>query len=179
MTEISLIVTLNIQLNSTMKLLTNANWFETRYVCKTQIPHLGNTCPKCPWPRPTDLSSDKDHLHVDVSQCIWIKFKFYWVKCPPATGRSVCHDTNITTDRTTCSKQTRESTEGYSRWKVEKRHGKFGKTSLNWSISKFQKGGRNQVSRRVSVSWWRAIPVGNVPWKLLVIRWMSIPVTRS
>ena len=27
-------------------------------------------------------------------------------------------------------KQNRESTEGYSRWKVEKRHGKFGK---NWS----------------------------------------------
>ena len=38
-------------------------------------------------------------------------------------------------------KQNRESIEGYSRWKVEKRHGKLGKTGLNnWSISKSPKG---------------------------------------
>ena len=37
--------------------------------------------------------------------------------------------------------QNREDTERYSRWKVEKRHGKFRKTGLNnWSISKSQKG---------------------------------------
>ena len=35
----------------------------------------------------------------------------------------------------------RESTEGYSRWKVEKRQGRIRKTGLNdWSISKSQKG---------------------------------------
>ena len=50
------------------------------------------------------------------------------------------------------TKQNRESTEGYSRWKVEKRHAKHGKTGLNkWRISKSQKAERNQVSRRVSV----------------------------
>ena len=49
--------------------------------------------------------------------------------------------------------QNRGNAEGYSRQKVEKRHGKFWEISLNnWSISKFQKGGRNQVSERVSVT---------------------------
>ena len=40
-------------------------------------------------------------------------------------------------------KQNRESTEGYSRRKVEKRRGKIGKSGFNnWSISMSQKGGR-------------------------------------
>ena len=45
-----------------------------------------------------------------------------------------------------------ESTEGYSRWKIEKRHSKFGKTGLNqleqldyWSITSPKKG-QNQLS---------------------------------
>ena len=43
-------------------------------------------------------------------------------------------------------KQNRESTEVYSRWKVVKRHSKFGETGLNkWSTSKSQKRGRNQA----------------------------------
>ena len=43
--------------------------------------------------------------------------------------------------------QNQESTEGYSRWKVEKSYGKFGKTGLNnWSQASPQLGGRNQVS---------------------------------
>ena len=64
------------------------------------------------------------------------------------------------------SKQNRESTEGYSRLKVEKRHGKFWKTGLNnWSINKSPKGRRNQVSGRVSVT-----SVANDQWKPLVIR---------
>ena len=41
-------------------------------------------------------------------------------------------------------KQNRESTEGYSRWKVELRHGKFEQSGLNnWSTSKSQNGRRN------------------------------------
>ena len=40
----------------------------------------------------------------------------------------------------------------------------------NWSISKSQNGGRNQVSGRVSVPCWHATPVANAPWKPLVIR---------
>ena len=40
------------------------------------------------------------------------------------------------------TKENRECTEGYSRWKVEKRYGKFSQTGLNnWSISKSPKGG--------------------------------------
>ena len=63
-------------------------------------------------------------------------------------------------------KLNRESTEGYSRRKVEKRHGKFGKTSLNnWSISKSKRGGRNQVSGRVSVPCRHATPVADALWK--------------
>ena len=43
--------------------------------------------------------------------------------------------------------QNRESTKGYSRWKVEQRHGKFEASGLNkWSTSKSHNGGRNQVS---------------------------------
>ena len=78
------------------------------------------------------------------------------------------------------TKQNLESTEGYSRWKVEKRYGKFGK---NWSQQlehkKSPKGGRNQVSGSVSVPCWLATPVANAPWKPLVIRWSSNPVSRS
>ena len=40
----------------------------------------------------------------------------------------------------------------------------------NWSISKSQNGGRNQVSGRVSVPGWLATPVANAPWKPLIIR---------
>ena len=39
----------------------------------------------------------------------------------------------------------------------------------NWSISKSQNGGRDQVSRRVSVPCWHATPVANAPWKPLII----------
>ena len=42
-----------------------------------------------------------------------------------------------------------------------------------------KKGGRNHVSGRISVPCWRATPVANDPWKLLVIRWRSSPVSRS
>ena len=39
-------------------------------------------------------------------------------------------------------KQNREITKGYSRWKVEYRHGKFEEYGLNnWSKSKSQNGG--------------------------------------
>ena len=66
------------------------------------------------------------------------------------------------------SKHNRESTKGYSRWKVEWRHGKFEEFGLNdWSISKSQNGGRNQVSGRVSAPCWLATPVANAPWKPL------------
>ena len=62
-------------------------------------------------------------------------------------------------------KQNRESTEGYSSWKVGKRQCKFRKTGINnWSISKSQKG-RNQASRRVRAPYWHATPVTNDPWK--------------
>ena len=70
-------------------------------------------------------------------------------------------------------KQNRESTKGYSRWKVESRHGKSEELGLNnWSISKI----RNQVSGRVSVPCWLATPVANAPWKPLIIRWRSCSV---
>ena len=50
---------------------------------------------------------------------------------------------------------------GYSRRKVEKRQGKFGKIGLNnWSISKSKKGDETQVSGRkvkVEVIWKFAI----------------------
>ena len=50
------------------------------------------------------------------------------------------------------------------------RHGKFEEFGLNnWSISKSQNGGRNQVSGRVSVPCWHATPVANAPWKPLII----------
>ena len=39
----------------------------------------------------------------------------------------------------------------------------------NWSISKSQNGGWNQVSGRVSVPCWHATPVANAPWKPLII----------
>ena len=68
------------------------------------------------------------------------------------------------------NKQNRESTKGFSRWKVEQRHGKFEEFGLNnWSISKSLNGGRNQVSGRVSVPCWHATPVANAPWKPLII----------
>ena len=68
-------------------------------------------------------------------------------------------------------KQNRESTEGYSWRKVERRHGKFGKTGLNnLSTSKSQKGGWNQVFGRVSVPCRHATPVANALRKPLVIR---------
>ena len=68
----------------------------------------------------------------------------------------------------------------YSQSKTEKvprgirgeksRHGKFEEFVLNnWSISKSQNGGRNQVSGRVSVPCWHATPVANAPWKPLII----------
>ena len=55
-----------------------------------------------------------------------------------------------------CEWQNRESTEGHSRWKVEKiykckiqRNGKFGKRGLNnWSIRKSQKGGTEPGVRK-------------------------------
>ena len=69
-----------------------------------------------------------------------------------------------------CEKQNRESTKGYSRWKVEYRHGKFEESDLNnWSTSKSHNGGRNQVSGRVSVPCLHATPVANAPWKQLII----------
>ena len=66
--------------------------------------------------------------------------------------------------------QNRESTMGYSRWKVESRHGKFEESGLNnWSTSKFHHGGRNQMSGRVSVPCWHATAVANAQWKPLII----------
>ena len=49
----------------------------------------------------------------------------------------------------------------------------------NWSISKSQNGGRNQVSGRVSVPCGHATPVANAPWKPPAIRWRSKSVSRS
>ena len=73
------------------------------------------------------------------------------------------------------SQTEKKSTEGHSVWKVEQRHGKFGKTGLkNWCISKSQK-----VSARVSVPCWHATSVVNAPRKPLVIRWRSGSVLRS
>ena len=55
--------------------------------------------------------------------------------------------------------------------KSRESYGKFGKTGfIIWSISKSPKGGRNQVSGRVSVPCWIATPVANAPWKPHVIR---------
>ena len=86
-------------------------------------------------------------------------------------------ETKKTDDRTDSQigdskkKQNRESTKGYSRWKVEKRHGNLEELGLNnWSISKSQNGGRNQVSGRVSVPCWLATPVANAPWKTIYNR---------
>ena len=63
--------------------------------------------------------------------------------------------------------------------KGRKRHGKYGGIGLNnWSISKSPKMLWNQVSGRVSVPCWHAIPVTNAPWKPLVIGWMSSSVSR-
>ena len=57
-------------------------------------------------------------------------------------------------------KQNRESTEGYRRLKVKKRHSKFGKTSIIvWSTSKSQQGGRNQVSGRISIPCRHSTPI--------------------
>ena len=61
--------------------------------------------------------------------------------------------------------QNRENTEGYSRWKVEKKHDKFEKTGINnWSISKSYKG-TETVPGRESVPYWYATTVANAPWK--------------
>ena len=66
--------------------------------------------------------------------------------------------------------QNQENIEGYSRWNVKIRQGKFGKTGNNhWSITRSQQR-RNQVSRRVSFSWWHITPVPNAPWKPFVSR---------
>ena len=55
--------------------------------------------------------------------------------------------------------------------RVKRHDGKFEEFGLNnWSISKSQYGGRNQVSGRVSVPCWHATPVANAPWKPLLIR---------
>ena len=40
---------------------------------------------------------------------------------------------------------------------------------VNWSISRSQNGGRNQMSGRVSVPCWHATPIANAPWKPLII----------
>ena len=42
-----------------------------------------------------------------------------------------------------------------------------------------QKGGRNQVSERVSAPCWLATPIANAPWKPPIIRWRSSTVSRS
>ena len=76
-------------------------------------------------------------------------------------------------ESTTYSEQNWESTEGYLRWKVQKRPSELRKAGLNnKSISKFQKGTEAGV-RRVSVPCWHATFVENAPWKSLVIRWRS------
>ena len=50
------------------------------------------------------------------------------------------------------------------------KNGKFDESRLNnWSTSKFQNGGRNQVSGRVSVPCWHATLVANTPWISLII----------
>ena len=73
-------------------------------------------------------------------------------------------------ESTTYSEQNRESTEGYLRSKVEKRHSELRKACLNnWNISKFQKGTEPGVGR-VSVPCWHATFVENAPWKSLVIQ---------
>ena len=67
-------------------------------------------------------------------------------------------------------KQYRESTQGYSRSKVDLRHDKIEEFGLNnWSTSKSHNGGRNQVSGRASVPCWHAEPVATAPWKPLII----------
>ena len=43
-------------------------------------------------------------------------------------------------------------------------------SSVYWSISKSPKGGRNQISGKVSFPCWLATPVANASWKPLVIR---------
>ena len=42
-----------------------------------------------------------------------------------------------------------------------------------------KKGGRNQVSRRVSVPCLHATTVANAPWKPVIIRWRSSSVSKS
>ena len=74
-------------------------------------------------------------------------------------------------------KSRKTTAEGYSRWKVESRHSKFGKSGHNnWSISKSQTRGRNQVTERVSAPCWHSTPVANAPWKPLVIRWVMFGI---
>ena len=67
--------------------------------------------------------------------------------------------------------QIRESTEGYSRWKVEKRYGKYGKTGLNnLSISKSPKGGICQYclkSRRYWLLFRERVEVEGSTWCLI------------
>ena len=61
-----------------------------------------------------------------------------------------------------CNMQNRESTEGYSRWKVRKRH-KFRKTDFNnLGISKARKG-TEAVSGRISDILWHSISNTNAP----------------
>ena len=61
--------------------------------------------------------------------------------------------------------------------KIEKRHGKFGKTGLNnLSITKSPKGGGNQVSGRVRFPCWHVTPVAIAPWKPLIIRLVDLGI---
>ena len=67
--------------------------------------------------------------------------------------------------------------QGVFKVKNRVKYGKLEEPGLNnSSISKSQKGGRNQVSRRVSASCWYAISVTNAPWKPFLIRWRSSSV---
>ena len=77
-------------------------------------------------------------------------------------------------------KQNRESTEGYSRWKVEKRLGKFEKSGLNnWTHKQVPKRGTEPGVRKGKRPCWHATPFANALWKPLIIRWRSSSVSRS
>ena len=69
-------------------------------------------------------------------------------------------------------KQNRESFEGYLRWKVAERYGKFGKTGLNWVKASPKRGTETGVPKG-KLFCWHATAVANAPWKPLVIRWKS------
>ena len=81
-----------------------------------------------------------------------------------------------------CSKQNRESTKGYLRWKSSKdMTSSRNLVSTIWAQASPKTEGRNQVSGRVSVGvpYRHATPVANAPWKPLMMRWRSKSLWRS